>query len=153
MVIGELGEDDAMVDAGRCIMRRGFLGGGRGMGGSACFVCSYRSATRLLSSRKGASRADGLDLWRTLATFWGAILPLPRLQQLRHSLLVVPMSKTGSWCYMVVPTVLTLKVLTLKVSAGLAKLVKEDRSRPGKKKQVPRTAMNCGKVGNGLKHL
>lgn len=153
MVIGELGEDDAMVDAGRCIMRRGFLGGGRGMGGSACFVCSYRSATRLLSSRKGASRADGLDLWRTLATFWGAILPLSRLQRLRHSLLVVPMSKTGSWYYMVVPTVLTLKVLTLKVSAGLAKLVKEDRSRPGKKKQVPRTAMNGGKVGNGLKHL
>jgi hypothetical protein len=73
--IGEIGDVRALavevvnVDGGR-LRRRGFRGGGKGMGGSACLVCSYRSATRPVSSRKGVRRAAaGFALWRTLANF------------------------------------------------------------------------------------
>ena len=53
------------------VMRRGFRGGGRGIGGSACLVCSYRSATKLLSSRKGVRRVApvGFPELRKLANF------------------------------------------------------------------------------------
>jgi len=45
------------------------------MGGSPCFVCSYRSATRPESSRKGlrARRATGRPLWRTVTCFCGVV--------------------------------------------------------------------------------
>ncbi len=67
--------EDVSVDGVR-VMRRGFRGGGRGIGGSACLVCSYRSATRLLSSRKGVRRVvpAGLPGLRTLANFWSPIV-------------------------------------------------------------------------------
>jgi hypothetical protein len=66
----EAAVDVVRVDGVR-VMRRGFRGGGRGIGGSACLVCSYRSATRLVSSRKGVRRtaAVGLPRWRTLPNF------------------------------------------------------------------------------------
>ena len=70
------GTTEPDVDRRRAVMvvvLRGFLGGGRGIGGSACLVCSYRSAIRPESSRKVASRAAGRDLWRTLGNFWGAM--------------------------------------------------------------------------------
>jgi hypothetical protein len=65
---------DVLVEAARD-SRRGFRGGGRGIGGSACFVCSYRSATRTVSSRKGTSLVVvlPLPLWRAAAIFRGAI--------------------------------------------------------------------------------
>ena len=61
---------EGLVEAARD-SRRGFRGGGRGIGGSACFVCSYRSATRTVSSRKGTSLVVvlPLPLWRTAAIF------------------------------------------------------------------------------------
>jgi hypothetical protein len=38
--VGEVGAvDDVVVDGDR-VSRRGFLGGGSGIGGSACLVCS-----------------------------------------------------------------------------------------------------------------
>lgn len=71
MVMGDAAAvEDVNVDGVRT-RRRGFRGGGRGMGSSACLVSSYRSATRPVSSRKGARRADVADLplWRTLPNF------------------------------------------------------------------------------------
>lgn len=57
-----------MVEQGRKA-RRGFLGGGRGMGGVACFVSSYRTPTRLVSSLNGPMRAAGRALARRLFDF------------------------------------------------------------------------------------
>ncbi len=70
-------EVERMENGREAAIRRGFLGG-RGIGGSACLVCSYRNATRLVSSRNGAMRATGLVLYRTLANFCGAMAPLLR---------------------------------------------------------------------------
>ena len=61
-------------DAGR-IVRRGFLLGMIGIGGSAATVFSYRSATRFVSSLKGAGRtAEELVRCLTLAKRVGAML-------------------------------------------------------------------------------
>ena len=50
-----------MVEGGRGAFGR-LLGAGRGIGSSACFVCSYRTPTRFVSSRNGVMRATGLVL-------------------------------------------------------------------------------------------
>ena len=63
------------AERGRAI-RRGFLGGGSRIGGSACLVCSYRRETRALSSRKDGIRVGGLDLGLTLANFFEAIFAI-----------------------------------------------------------------------------
>jgi len=76
---GRAGE--ATVKDSRRVDRRGLRGGGSGMGGSACFVCSYRKATSTVSSRNGASRVAGRDLWRTLANFWGAMCVIAALSR------------------------------------------------------------------------
>jgi hypothetical protein len=55
--------------------RRGFLGGGKGMGGSAGLVFSYRRPTRAVSSRKYGRRPLGERLFcRTEANLVGNIL-------------------------------------------------------------------------------
>lgn len=57
LLLRAVGAVEAVVaDDGARLMRRGSRGGGRGIGGSACLVCSYRSATSPVSSRKGVSR-------------------------------------------------------------------------------------------------
>lgn len=68
-----MGEVAVVTDDRGRIPRRGFLGGGNGIGGSACLVCSYRKATRLVSSLNGAIRPAGLVLWLTLANLRGAM--------------------------------------------------------------------------------
>ena len=56
------------------VIRKGFLGGGRGIGGSACFVCSYRSAIRSVSSLEDDRRVPCLVLWRILVNRCGAMV-------------------------------------------------------------------------------
>lgn len=63
---------DVTVETGRKV-RRGFRGGGRGMGGLACFVCSYLKAMRPVSSLNGLIRAAGRALERKLLDFLGVI--------------------------------------------------------------------------------
>jgi hypothetical protein len=71
MVMGDVDAVEYVIVDWVRARRRGFRGGGRGMGSSACLVSSYRSATKPVSSRKGARRADAADLplWRTLPNF------------------------------------------------------------------------------------
>lgn len=56
--------------------RRGFLGGGRGTGGSAGLVFSYRKPTTLVSSRKEARPVEGRFLCRTEANLVGNMLKI-----------------------------------------------------------------------------
>lgn len=53
--------------------RRGFRGGSTGIGGFACFVCSYLRAMRPTSSLNGLRRAGGRPLERKLLDFWGVM--------------------------------------------------------------------------------
>jgi hypothetical protein len=53
--------------------RRGSFGGGMGIGGSACLVCSYRSATSPVSSRNGVRRCVADRRRRKLPNFEGAM--------------------------------------------------------------------------------
>lgn len=79
---GDVGDRVALLERSEATARRGrLLGdwrvvvgdrGGRGVGGSACAVFSYRKATRLESSLKGPNRFCR-DLERTLAKIGGAI--------------------------------------------------------------------------------
>ena len=62
---------DVLVEEG--LWERSGFRGGRGMGGLACFVCSYLKATRVVSSLKGLMRAAGLPLERKLLDFEGAM--------------------------------------------------------------------------------
>ncbi len=70
MITGSL--SDVRVEQGRRL-RRGLRGGGRGMGGLACFVCSYLKAMRPVSSLNGLIRAAGRPLERKLLDFLGVM--------------------------------------------------------------------------------
>ncbi len=59
--IGPVVADDVIEGDGRNPLR-GFLGGGMRIGSSACFVSSYLTPRRLVSSRNGVIRATGLVL-------------------------------------------------------------------------------------------
>lgn len=63
---------DVTIEDGRKA-RRGFRVGGRGIGGLACFVCSYLKAMRPLSSLNGLMRAGGPALERKLLDLWGVM--------------------------------------------------------------------------------
>lgn len=60
------------IDGGRKA-RRGFRGGGIGIGGLAGLVCSYLRATRPLSSLNGLMRGGGRPLERKLLDLWGVM--------------------------------------------------------------------------------
>lgn len=71
---------EEVIEAGRKERRGSFGGGGRqgllagtGMGGSACFVCSYRRPISSVSSLKGLRTGACFALNRILLDLWRAI--------------------------------------------------------------------------------